>query len=202
MLEVFSKHYIRDGRVDAEEALSIASNVQDLIQNLGGASYSNGLYRVIRSNEKTEWDLIVAQAFPVFGNRLSCFAYDWLGRIFSLDPEREIDGLPGVIMLEPGTGQTLEIPSHLASFHDEELIEFSDAALAAGFHRNWLSHGGAIPTYEQCIGYVKPLFLGGKDDIGNLAPSDIKVYWGIASQLITKVRSLPTGTKISTITIS
>lgn len=36
-----------------------------------------------------------------------------------------------VLMLEPGTGEALEIPCTIKSFHDRELIENRDAALAA-----------------------------------------------------------------------
>jgi hypothetical protein len=192
MLEVFSKHYIRDEDARAHDAFSIEPSVQALIQLFGGSSFSRGMYRVILESEKHAWDLTASKAFPAFGNRLSCFAYDWLGRIFALDPERLIDGLPGVVMLEPGTGQALEIPCHLSSFHDEELIEFSDAALAAEFYENWLSQGGATPSYSQCIGYLRPLFLSGKDEVTNLAVSDMNVYWEIASQSMLKVRGMST----------
>jgi hypothetical protein len=192
MLEVFSKHYIRDGDARTHTAFSIEPSLKDFIQLLGGSSFSRGLYRVILESEKHEWDLTASKAFPAFGNRLTCFAYDWLGRIFALDPGRLVDGLPGVVMLEPGTGDALEIPCHLSSFHDEELIEFRDAALAAEFYENWLSQGGPAPSYSQCIGYLRPLFLSGKDEVANLGVSDLDVYWEIASQLILKVRGIPT----------
>lgn len=192
MLEEFSKHYIRDGSPKNENALSIEADVRELTKFLGGSSFSRGLYRIMLSSERPEWNSLTLQAFPAFAGRLSCFAYDWLGRIFALDSGRLVEGLPGVVMLEPGTGQALEIPCHLASFHDEELIEFSDAALAVTFHQSWLSHGGSPPAYGQCIGYLQPLFLSGKDEVVNLGARDMKVYWDISAQLIAKVRNIPT----------
>lgn len=190
MLEVFSKHYIRDGAAGTHQVFSVEPSVMALIQLLGGSSFSRGLYRIILESEKYEWDLTASKAFPDFGNRLSCFAYDWLGRIFALDPGRLVGGLPGVVMLEPGTGEALEIPCHISSFHDQELIEYRDAALAAEFHENWLSQGGPAPSYSQCIGYLRPLFLSGKDEVANLAVNDLNVYWEIASQLILQVRGV------------
>lgn len=190
MLEVFSARYIRDGGTRTHDVLSVEPSVQALIQSLGGSSFSRGLYRVMLPNDTHEWDSTASKTFPDFAGRLSCFAYDWLGRIFALDSGRLVDGLSGVVMLEPGTAQALEIPCHLASFHDEELIEFNDAALATEFHNSWLSHGGTAPSYRQCIGYLQPLFLSGKDKITNLAVNDMNVYWEITSQLILKVRGM------------
>lgn len=100
-------------------------------------------------------------------------------------------------MFEPGTGQALEIPCNLITFHDNELISYSEAALAAGFYGQWLANGGATPKHDQCIGYMKPLFLGGKDVIGNLDLSDLDVYWCLSGQLIQKTRSFPPGTPVS-----
>ena len=96
MLEVFSKRYIRDGDARTHGAISIEPSVQALIQLLGGSSFSRGLYRVILAGEKREWDSTASKAFPSFAGRLSCFAYDWLGRIFALDSGRLVDGLPGL----------------------------------------------------------------------------------------------------------
>lgn len=94
-------------------------------------------------------------------------------------------------MFEPGTGEALEIPCNIGTFHDEELIQYADAALASEFHERWLVSGGGAPKHEQCVGYKKPLFLGGADEIGNLHLSDIDVYWHLLSQLILKTKGLP-----------
>ncbi len=89
-------------------------------------------------------------------------------------------------MFEPGTGEVLQLPCNLVSFHDEELVEYRDAALASAFHQKWLSLGESAPHYHQCVGYRRPLFLGGSDELGNLEVSDIDVYWHLFGQLIAK----------------
>jgi hypothetical protein len=99
-------------------------------------------------------------------------------------------------MFEPGTGEVLNIPSNIESFHDKELIEFAEAALAVGFYQEWLASGGVVPAYIQCIGYKRALFLGGTDDVSNLEVSDLDVYWHIFGQLITKCNGLPVGTRV------
>lgn len=91
-------------------------------------------------------------------------------------------------MFEPGTGEVLEIPCNIVSFHNEGLNEFRDAALADKFYLEWTQSGGIAPGYNQCIGYKVPLFLGGLDELNNLEVLDIDVYWHLLSQLIPRNR--------------
>ncbi|WP_277621809.1 T6SS immunity protein Tdi1 domain-containing protein, partial [Caballeronia zhejiangensis] len=59
---------------------------------------------------------------------------------------------------------------------------------------------GAAPSYEECVGYRIPLFLGGKDVMDNLETSNLDVYWTLMAQLIRKARGLPIGTVFGKIT--
>jgi hypothetical protein len=104
-------------------------------------------------------------------------------------------------MLEPGTGEALEIPSSITEFHSLELVQYADAAVAISFFQEWLRFGGAPPAYDQCVGYKRPLYLGGTDDITNLELSDFDVYWTISAQLLAKARGLPVGTRINSVSI-
>jgi Domain of unknown function (DUF1851) len=142
------------------------------------------------------WKERVSLGFPESTNRVTCFAYDWLGRAFAADTQRLEQGQPLVLMFEPGTGEALEVPTNIATFHDHELTEFSEAVLAINFHKEWLASGGAEPAYTECIGFKRPLFLGGRDDLENLESSDLDVYWHLMGQLIAKTRGLPPGTRV------
>ena len=104
-------------------------------------------------------------------------------------------------MLEPGTGEVLEIPVSVADFHATELVEQAEAAAAVSFYRLWLSSGGKEPRYDQCVGYKRPLYLGGIDDLSNLEMCDFDVYWSLAAQLLEAVRELPAGTNVASISI-
>jgi hypothetical protein len=200
MFEIFQRNFARDATLSVENGgtapLSSVPDWSNLIDHFGGSSFDQGLYRVIRASEVGEWNARIAVAFPDFGGRISCFGFDWLGRVFALDPKRVENGQPGVVMFELGTGEALEVPCDIAVFHDEELIEYKDAALASDFHRRWLAGGGSAPKYDQCVGYKKPLFLGGADALGNLELSDIDVYWHVIGQLVAKAKGLPPGTPI------
>ena len=74
----------------------------------------------------------------------------------------------------------LEIPCSFEALHRTELLEYSNDALAAHFHAQWLASGGAVPGLSQCIGYRVPPKLGGKDVIGNLEVIDMEVYWELS----------------------
>lgn len=115
----------------------------------------------------------------------------WLrlaGHCLGVDTQRLEEGQPGVLMFEPGTAEILEIPANIETFHDALMIENPDAALTANIYvEDWLAAGGAQPAFDQCIGYKKPLFLGGEDDISNQELIDLEVYWHIMGQVIAKV---------------
>lgn len=179
-----------------------ASGFRAFFESYSGSSFNNGLYRIHLANQIDHWNHILAEAFPEFAKRLCCFGYDWLGRQFAVDNGRVENSEPLVLMLEPGTGEVLEIPVNFVTFHDDELVSYTNEVLAYDFYREWLSSGNEAPNIQQCVGYKKPLFLGGADEINNLELMDLEVYWGLSSQLISKVRGLPPGTPIDNISIS
>lgn len=170
--------------------------LRELFAAFGGSSFRNGLYRVIAPADLDEWNERVCLAFPQFEGRITCFGFDWLGSTFAIDAGRIEDGQKGVVMFEPGTGEALEIPANLSTFHNSGLLEFGEAALAISFYEKWRASGGAAPRFDQCIGYRIPLFLGGSDGAENLELSDLDVYWHITGQLIQKTRGLPQGTPV------
>ena len=165
-------------------------------------TYLDGAYRLHRPEDVPHFTALAVEAFPQFAGRIECFGADWLGRQFATDQGRVVDGAPQVLMLEPGTGEALEIPVDRAGFHVEELVNEPDAAAAYSFFEDWLAVGGVRPEYDQCVGYKRPLYLGGRDDITNLETVDFEVYWTLSAQILGEVRGLPAGTRIRGASIS
>ena len=200
MLDALQKKFPRDavGRVDSVGVATkaVAPEVSQLLISFGGSSFGIGLYRIVHPSDLSVWHARIHLAFPQFKDCVTCFGFDWLGRTFALDKMRLQSGQPRVIMFELGTGKALEIPANLQSFHEEVLIENGEAALAISFHEKWLAAAGEAPNYKQCVGYQKPLFLGGDDEVWNLELSDLDVYWHVIGQLVRKTRGLPPGTPI------
>lgn len=173
----------------------------ELIARFGGASFNGGLYRIVRASDIGTWNARISLAFPEFAKGTTVFGYDWLGRAFAIEGGRLEQGQPGVVMFEPGTGEALEVPANVQTFHDVELIQDSDPALASNAYNEWLARGGAVPVVAECIGYKVPLFLSGKDEFENMELSDLDVYWHLMGQLILQTRDLRPGTKVGPVTI-
>ncbi len=164
--------------------------------------YLNGAYRLHRQDDVARFTALAIHAFPDFADRIDCFGADWLGRQFATDKQRLVNGSPQVLMLEPGTGQALEIPVNRVAFHDDELKNEPDAAVAYSFFQQWLEAGGVRPDYGQCVGYKRPLYLGGSDDVLNLSVTDFDVYWTLTAQILARIRETSVGTTIRDVSIS
>ena len=201
MFNRFLDHFVSDHETERAsdgdlgfQHLDLA--VPELFARFSGTSFNNGLYRVFRPCDVQDWNATVEAAFPAFKGKLTCFGVDWLGRIFALDSGRQVSRRFGVTIFEPGSGQALMVPCDIEMFHDIELVDRGDAALAETFFDQWIQVGGGGPSYCQCVGYKRPLFLGGADTVENLELTDLDVYWTISAQLISKLRGVTPGTSV------
>jgi hypothetical protein len=178
-----------------------AGGTRELFAAIGGRTFGEGIYRVHTADSCKTGTAMARKCFPKATPGFTCFGFDWLGRQFALSsPGR--DEPDHVLMLEPGTGQVLEIPYALAAFHDQGLVDFKDACLADNFFAAWVAGGGKCPGFHQCVGYRVPLFLGGRDDVSNLEVTDFEVYWNLAAQLLAARDDLPPGTPVTGVSIS
>lgn len=186
----------------SDEIEAGAHGLRNFLKIRSSQTFANGLYRVMKLDELTRWTTIASGAFPEFRGHILCFSSDWLGRIFALNKTKKVAGQYQIVMLELGTGLALDIPVNFEDFHNAELVDFANEALATQFYRDWLKHGGAPPRFGECVGYRTPLFLGGKDVVDNLEVIDMYVYWTLTAQILAKTRSLPDGTRISGIRLA
>lgn len=168
-----------------DDRLMAAAGYAEFAQEFAGASFGGGLYRVHDERTGPHSLSLVTDAFPEFRDRVCPFGYDWLGRQFVVDSGRSDNSQPLVLLLEPGTAEALEIPVTFVGLHEEELIEYAEAALAKEFFAEWAAgHPDSVPLkHGTCVGYRQPLFLNGQDIVENLEVSDLDVYWTIFGQL-------------------
>ena len=176
-------------------AVDGASNLQP------ARTYLDGAYRLHRSEDVERFTSLAVEAFPTLAGRITCFGSDWAGNQFATDEDRLVKGERQILLLELGTGEALHIPAGLDTFHIVELIQQPDAVASVSFFKQWLAGGGQAPGYGQCVGYKKPLFLGGEDAVSNLEIVDFEVYWAIVAQILDQTKGLPVGTKIGSISI-
>lgn len=182
--------------------LSQASGASEFFSNFAGATFNGGLYRVHSLAEIEKWTRQVESFFPAFKGKINCFGYDWLGRQFALYSELTSDGQPLVFTFIPGTGKVLEIPTSFQDFHNFEIVDYPNDALASDFFAEWKNTVDDEIQADQFVGYKIPLFLNGEDDLSNLEISDMDVYFTLCGQLLQQVNKMPPGTKISKVSIS
>lgn len=164
-----------------------------LIEKLGGCVFENGLYRVHSPEASEKWSIAAGEAFPEFGGMIAVFGQTWQGNQFAI----KLADTSAVLLLMIGSGEAFEITDTIEQAHEVEFTEYADESLSIELWKQWLSSGGAPPDFNQCVGFVNPLFLGGSNDVGNLELSDTEVYWDITAQLLKQARALPPGTKIA-----
>src|SRR5262249_52866509 len=138
------------------------------------------------------WSVAVGEAFPEFRGQLAVFGQDWQGNQFGI----KLASSSAVLLLQIGSGQAFEIAETLEQVHEVEFVDFPDEALSMGLWQEWLSVRGITPSFDQCVGFVNPLFLGGSNRVDNLQLCDTQVYWDITGQLLAQARAMPPGTKI------
>jgi|SRR5687768_12023185 len=171
-------------------------NLSEILGVFGGRTFNHGLYRVFLPKQVPSAITSIEGVFPEYRGRLVPFGFDWLGRHFACDRARVQDGQPQVLLLEIGAGEAMEIPASILDFHNIELVDYMNDALAVEFWERWRAQNPTDLSYTECVGYKVPLFLGGDDTLPNLEVIDLNVYVEICGQLRNRVKTLPVGQTI------
>lgn len=179
----------------------LAHGITEFFASRSGGSFGKGIYRLFEVTEIPTWNDIVSHAFPGYQKRIMCFGFDWQGRVFALDAARKTEGQYEILLFEIGSGEIFQIPSNFLELHNREFIEFADDALGKSFYDEWLASGGEPPSHDECIGFEVPLFLGGEQDVENLSPTSMEVYWEISGQLLQQTADMEEGTVLGNIEI-
>lgn len=174
---------------------------ESLIEQFGGVTFSHGLYRICDRRQVIEATASLHRTFSNFSEQIRVFGYDWLGRQFATDYRTKQGGQPQVLLLEVGAGEVMQIPASLSEFHNGELVNFAEDALAKNFFFEWRKANPEEIGYLECVGYKVPLFLGGKDRLENLEVISLGVYLELCGQLHDKTKTLREGQVIRDIGI-
>lgn len=175
----------------------------EFAQAYAGAEFGDGAYRVHDALSGSNSMSLVEEYFFWRAGELFPFAFDWLGRQFALDSSKPLKGSFQVVLLEPGSGQILNTPEDFVGFHERELVEFGDEDLAVDFFRAWREQRSLLTgsprelSWNECVGYKVPMFLGGLDELQNLEVVDVDVYWTLLGQLASSARGIESNTRIT-----
>ena len=168
MYSPFQSAFTETGRVPSAENAELLGKIEpyangfsSFMNRFGGVSFDNAVYRIHTIQDILVWTDNVERALPNYKGRIICFAFDWLGRHLALDKGKIENDQMNVLLLEPGTGEALNIPASFSDFHNVELVEYRNDVLASSFHADWIGSGCAPPKHNQCAGYKVSLFLNG-----------------------------------------
>jgi hypothetical protein len=184
-----------DGGHPGPAVPGVVAPVQDLLQAIGGLSFNGGLYRTLHLKDVPDWNATIATAWTETAGKVCCFGYDWAGSLFALYRGSN------VLQFSAGDLEMMEIPGDLESFHNKDLVDMAEPALGVAFYEAWKESGGAVPKHDECVGYTKPLFLGGTDWIDNLELIDLDVYWTVSAPVIARARIVGVGGRLGKLEI-
>jgi hypothetical protein len=163
---------------DPGRPLQIRGNftVNQLLDHVGGVSIEGGLYRFHTRASAASAAVWVREVYPVLPAHAELFGFDWLGRQFALTVTDEGQE---VLIIDAGAGGALAVDADLDEFHDVQLVEHPDSALAESLYREWRAASGNTEPldFSECVGFRVPLFDEGIEDVSNLALTDTADYW-------------------------
>lgn len=200
----FEQHYRADANTARpatnlgilEKLETHATGIKDFFSRYSGATFNRGVYRIVPLDQLRKFISLAEAMHPELKGKIVVFGSDWRGQFYALDARRTAGDQYQVLLLDPATREVLNVPSTFASFHNEEIVEYPEDALQTTLFQEWLAAGQAAPQANECVGYIKPLVLGGQDDPTNQEVTDLEVYWSFLSQIHDQVANLPPGTKI------
>jgi hypothetical protein len=175
----------------------------NLFTHYPGATFRNGIYRLHTPETARAAHQLVRDAFPKMELNCLWFAYDWLGRQFGLDFEREVHGEPAVSLADIVDHDIFEIPEDFVGFHSETLDIESEPALSSSLFAEWSAQNpNALPLKRnQIVGYRIPLTLGGKHEVSNMVVEDMDVSLEFERQIQEAIQGKEEGTPIQGVDI-
>jgi hypothetical protein len=182
---------------NAAKILSNAEYLKSYFEKLGGISVDNGLFRLHTLGSSFVWTEYIYKYFGKYEGEVYPFGFDWMGRQFAvslLDRNK-------IYMLDPATGEDFEMEQSVEGFLNDDLINYQEETFNKDVFNEVLIEEKQSLGFDQCFGFIKPLFLGGEDKLDNYEITDMEVYWEFNYQIFLKTRNLPPGTKIDEIKI-
>lgn len=175
-------------------ALHNLSKIESLLDQIAGATFDGGLFRIHNKGSFYYWTRLVFEYFKKYKGKSYVFGFDWMGRQFALT---ESVNKTIILMLDPATAEVFELEASIEEFFNIDLVEGKEDLLEEKKFLKVKNNTVENLRFDHCIGFVKPLFLGGKDEVANLEDSDMEVYWELSYQIYCKSKKLPPGTLIN-----
>ena len=182
-LELFKQKYqIKNNPIEKNQSGFKTRNeeLNELFGSLGGISINKGLFKIHSFQSSKKWTEIICEIFPKYTNRISVYGFDWVGRQYAKDLDKDF-----TYLFDIATGEDFELEQPLSEFFNVDLIEYEEETLNTEEFNEWNKNKIEL-DFDQIVGYKIPLWLGGEDSINNYEIADAEVYWEINRQLMNK----------------
>tara|TARA_R110002050_G_scaffold56512_3_gene127146 strand:- start:109957 stop:110511 length:555 start_codon:yes stop_codon:yes gene_type:complete len=182
-LELFKNKYKNQKKLIDQKSVGITtpiSEINELFEQYGGFSFENGLLRIHNFKTSKKWAEIICETFPKYTNRIIVFGFDWVGRQYAKDINKDF-----TYLFDIATGEDFMLDQHISEFFNIDLIEYADETLDISGFKKWNSKNIEL-KFNEIVAYKIPLLLGGKDDSSNYEITDAEVNWEINRQLMNK----------------
>ncbi|WP_040252179.1 T6SS immunity protein Tdi1 domain-containing protein [Psychroserpens mesophilus] len=182
-LEPFKIKYKNQKKLIDQKSVCLTtpnSEINELFEQFGGFSFENGILRIHNYETSKKWTDIICESFPKYTNRIIVYGFDWVGRQFAKDINKDF-----TYLFDIATGEDFMLEQPLSEFFNVDLIEFADETLDISGFKNWNSKNVEL-KFNEVVAYKIPLWLGGKDDSSNYEITDSEVNWEINRQLMNK----------------
>lgn len=178
MFTNFKKFFNIENDTPIDYTLDPLTNFRNIF---AGMSLNNGLLKILKKEDVHTWKNDIMLAFPKFVNKFEPFAYDWLGSFYCIKLSNV--NKPGILIFNIGYNRCLLVPCDFLEFIEKEIPNNVNTALVSSGYDKWLEYRPAL-KYDECVGFIKPMFLDGSDTLKNTDVYDLKQYWGAITQLL------------------
>jgi len=185
MFEQFERYFnIRS----KEEIQKDENQIDYFVRSFGGQHLLNGMFTVFKQNDLEKWEKNVKRFFYNLKENFKLFGYDWQGNCYGIILNNATTLNENVVMFEIGTNKILSFSCDFNTFINKTFIDQLNSILVPQFFESAVKLYDDKIGYGKCIGYKRPLFMGGQDIPSNLEYSDMDVYWTVLAQVIESVR--------------
>lgn len=160
-----------------------------IIQELGGKIFNDGLYRVYTGAQIEKMTAIICEQFDSVKGQAFAFAADWMGRQFVIDFTEIVDGQPTVECFDSATPESFATDQAIIQFHNDSMVNMTDATVDEERFLEWMEQTKTPLAHDQCVGYNRPIFMGGDADFSNMDVTDIEVHITICGQLWREIQA-------------
>lgn len=190
-LKKFKQTFKIENTLKGEDFIKDFEFAKPLIENYGGVTFNNGLFRIHTKASANQWTTLLTQQYfkkEMEGENLFCFGFNWQGCMYCINSSND-----KIIYFDPATCEYF-------SAEDISLTEFLDDILTDNeydiiseeyFEEAFEDLGKPELSFHKSYGHKQYLHLGGEDDTTNLEIVNTEVLWDLQIQLAESINELP-----------